>query len=93
MWKERPVHAQTHSLHMKYYLTCPETKNGKIYCLQHILTRFYEDQEKKCGWRCLFDSKVNHVNEKKSNLETNILSLQTLIGLSKDDILFDSQEY
>lgn len=66
-------------------------ENGKIYCLQHILTRFYEDQEKKCGWRCLIDSKVNHVNEKKSNLETNILSLQTLIGLSKDDILFDSQ--
>lgn len=65
----------------------------KIYCLQHILTRFYEDQEKKCGWRCLIDSEVNHVNEKKSNLETNILSLQTLIGLSKDDILFDSQEY
>lgn len=93
MWKETPVHAQTHSLHMKYYLTCQETKNGKIYCLQHILTRFYEDQEKKCGWRCLIDSKVNHVNEKKSNLETNILSLQTLIGLSKDDILFDSQEY
>lgn len=31
LWKETPVHAQTHSLHMKYYLTCPETKNGKIY--------------------------------------------------------------
>lgn len=37
--------------------------------------------------------KSQSVNEKKSNLETNILSLQTLIGLSKDDILFDSQEY
>lgn len=70
-----------------------DEKWKNILSATHILTRFYEDQEKKCGWRCLIDSKVNHVNEKKSNLETNILSLQTLIGLSKDDILFDSQEY